>query len=98
MKAALYEALQVAFFLIAMFFFGLGDIMRRLHPSTISQQIMAGPYYWCVVRKRRARGDEEWQENDLSLGIRPPDGHPYWDDHPITRMGPNPLAAKVTKK
>lgn len=63
---------------VALLFRLLGALLREVHPLTIEQRIIAGPYYWAIVRKRRVRGEDEWQEHDMQIGVHPPDGHPYW--------------------
>jgi hypothetical protein len=63
-------------------------------PTALVRRIMAIPvlglsilermttlhlYYPLTVRRRRAAGQDEWQEPDWRyLGIHPPEGHPYW--------------------
>ncbi len=79
MKAAFYETLQIFLGLVVIPFHLLGKLLQEIHPFAISRRIQQGPYYWACVRKRRARGEEEWQEHDLQIGIQPPKGHPYWE-------------------
>lgn len=77
LEAAAYELLQTLLGLVGLFFHYLGKVLHEIHPSHIAQRIQKGPYYWACQRKRRARGQDEWQEIDLALGIWPPEGHPF---------------------
>lgn len=86
MRAAVYEVLQIFFWLCAVPFYLIGFVLRTLHPNSIQRMIMTGPYYWAVVRKRRARGEEEWQEHDFVLGISPPKDHSYWRNRNIPQL------------
>lgn len=88
-KAGFYETLQISLGLVGIPFQLLGKLLHEIHPFTIARKIQQGPYYWACVRKRRARGEEEWQEVDLLIGRRPPEGHPYWDR--LERAGIPPL-------
>jgi hypothetical protein len=36
-------------------------------------------YYRATVARRRVAGEPLWKEVDLTIGIEPPPGHPYWD-------------------
>lgn len=91
MKAAFYETLQILLGFVGLFFHYLAKLLFEIHPGMISRRIHQGPYYWACVRKRRARGEEEWQEIDLQIGIRPPEGHPYWER--LQNAGITPLMA-----
>ena len=48
--------------------------------NKLNRWMLQRPYYWVIVRRRRAAGEDEWHERDLHhLGIAPPEGHPYWE-------------------
>ena len=88
MKATFYGFLQLLLWLCAVPFNLLGQLLMEIHPRTIERRIMTGPYYWAVVRKRRANGEPEWQEHDMhALGIPPPKDHPYWQKQPPELAG-----------
>lgn len=44
-------------------------------------------YYRAVVARRRAADEPEWKEIDWTIGIEPPEGHPYWDK--VARIQPS---------
>lgn len=73
MKGHFYAGLQI---LIGLFLtlplYLLSRLLMEINPSRLSMRIAQGPYYWAAVRKRRARGEPEWQEHDLSIGIPDP--------------------------
>ena len=79
LKAAFYGTLQILLGFAGLPLQLLARILYEIHPAMIARRIQQGPYYWACVRKRRALGEEEWQEHDLQIGIQPPEGHPYWE-------------------
>ena len=73
----IYHAIQTFFALLAHAFHLLARVLYEVHPRSISDRIMRGPYYWACVAKRKVRGEETWQLHDYTaLGIQPPPGHP----------------------
>ena len=92
-KAVFYEVLQILLGFVGIPFHLLGKLLQVIHPFAISRRIQQGPYYWACVRKRRAQGEEEWQEVDLLIGIQPPEGHPYWEV--LKNRGLTPLMTTV---
>ena len=72
-KRIFYLILQLV---IAFAILPLSAIAKLSHRAVT--WISMGPYWWCVVHKRRAAGEPEWQEQDFLIGMPPPAGHPYW--------------------
>lgn len=77
-KALFYQILQFTVFAVSLPFQYASWALTQLHPGFIAHRIMRGPYYWACVQRRRALGEDEWQEHDMQLNIPPPKGHPYW--------------------
>ena len=91
LKAAFYGTLQILLGFAGFPLQLLARILYEIHPAMIARRIQQGPYYWACVQKRRAQGEEEWQEHDLQIGIPPPKGHPYWEI--LKNRGLTPLMA-----
>jgi hypothetical protein len=77
MKRAAFELVQ---YLIA----ALGVVLAvpgyvLMFVMRIGQLWSRHVYYRWVQLKRRSLGEDAWQEHDMSIGVMPPDGHPFWD-------------------
>jgi len=80
MKHRFYLTLQqIIFWCLVLPLHAVGAVLRFIHPTHLALITSRVMYYWAAQRKRRAAGEDLWQEHDLQIGILPPEGHPYHD-------------------